>query len=156
MNLAKRISGLKAKRSGEQFERFFEIRCRQLGISCIRIPDGCRQLSATRTMRVKTPFDYIIGFEKSVIFIDLKSTINNRFTYSQIDQNQLRALSSLAQHQRGGYLIYYRSSKKLVYYEVGELLLVERGDGVGDSHGLVLGNIYEANLRELFNDKKDA
>ncbi len=155
MNIKKRIAGLKSKRSGEQFERFFEIRCRQLGISCVRIPDGCRQLSATRTMRVKTPFDYIVGLGKSVIFVDLKSTTSNRFTYSQIDQSQLRALSLLSQHQGAGYLIYYRSSQELVYYKAGELSVVERGSGLEDSQGVRLGKIFEANLRGLFSDKEN-
>jgi len=155
VDIKKRIAGLKSKRSGEQFERFFEIRCRQLGISCVRIPDGCRQIGPKQTMRVKTPFDYIVGFGKSVIFVDLKSTTSNRFTYSQIDQFQLKALSLLSQHQGAGYLIYYRTSQELVYYKAGELLVVERGSGLEDSQGIRLGKIFEANLRGLFSDEKN-
>lgn len=148
MGIERRIAGLKAKRSGQRFENFFEVRCRQLDISCIRIPDGCRVIGQGKIVRTKTPFDYIIGFEDKIVFLDLKSTSATNFTYSQIDQDQIRNLNILSKHQKAGYLVYHSSIETLVYYDINDLMTAVHGERV--HHKIEFGNIFSADLKCLF------
>lgn len=149
-NLSKSRSGLIAKKRGDSFQNFFEIRCAQQGVTCIRIPDGCRQISAHKTQRVRTPFDYVIGHGNKIIFLDLKSTANKTFTKSMCVDHQIYSLTKLSMHQDAGYLVYYSESALLVYYKVSQLRELEKRESLAMTDGLVLGKIFEAKLGDMF------
>lgn len=114
MNDNRRAGGFKAKRVGQSFERSFELRCGFDGIDCVRIPDGCRQLSATKLVRCKSPFDYVLRYKDKTACLDLKTTEKSAFTYSMIDPAQVHALAKLqTPNNVTGYFVYFR--KENVY-----------------------------------------
>lgn len=146
----KKLSGLIAKRSGDQFQRYFESRCRILKIDCVRIPDGCRQLSAFKTMRVKTPFDYIIAKNGLIAFLDLKSTRDKTLAYSKIERHQLAELARLGRHSRAGYLVFYREFNELVYYGYETLGALKPNESLSLDDGLRIGNVLIGDIGEIF------
>jgi hypothetical protein len=143
-------SGLQAKRLGDYFQRYFETRCKYQKIDCIRIPDGCRQLSAFKTMRVRTPFDYIIAFDKKVIFVDLKSIADKRFSFSKIERHQLVELTKLGRHAQAGYIVYFRECNEIVFYSYEILGRLQPQKSLDLEDGIRLGNVLNADIRSLF------
>lgn len=72
--------------------------------------------------RVKTPFDFVVSKKKMVLFCDTKTTGEDAFPYSAIDQNQLKHLLPL--HENGfmsGYIIHFRNKNAIVFVSAGHL-----------------------------------
>jgi len=152
MNLTKRHGGWIAKRRGDQFQSFFESRCRMQGITCIRVPDGCKQIGPRPIdiIRVRTPFDYILGFENKICFVDLKSFDSDRITRSQVVDHQVMSLNDLNRHARAGYVCFFRETKRFVFFSVEKLSLLSRGDSLKVEDGLDLGDLLKHDFRALF------
>lgn len=141
-------AGFRAKKNGASFEELIEARSRIQGITYVQIPDGCKQISAFKTIRVPTPFDVILGFGKNILFCDLKSTEGNSFTYSMIKPHQLRALSELSKHgQRSGFLVFFRSCNRVVFFNSRLLSSVKPGTGLSPNDGLFVGKIDALDLQ---------
>lgn len=149
-SLARRQAGFVAQKRGKQFESFFESRCRIQNITCVRIPDGCRQLSATRTQRVRTPFDYIIGFKDQVAFVDLKSFDSDRIVYSQINPHQLQSLSELSKHAMAGYIAFFRQTKQIVFFDVASLKSCKPGGHISLVNGVLIGDLLRHDFGVVF------
>lgn len=150
MSLTRRVGGLLAKRRGEQFEGFFESRTKAQSIVCIRIPDGCKQIAASRIIRVKTPFDYILAFNGKVCFCDLKSMDSDRLVHSKIEDHQLKALKELKPHALGGYICFFRDTKRFVFFSTEKLEQLRERSSLGEDDGLLLGDLLIHDFTRVF------
>jgi len=147
-NLVKRArqqAGLKAKREGQNWERSFEINCTEADIRFIRIPDGCKQLGRFKLIRVKSPFDYLISYNGKTACIDLKSFgTGTRLTYSHINQNQLIALLNMRRDCLTGYVVFFRSVGKVVFYDSLLMNKLSKGESLEISQGHLLDNLGQS------------
>lgn len=140
-------AGLRAKRRGMQFEGLIETFARLQGVTCQRIPDGCKQVSATKLIRVKTPFDFILGAGERVVFCDAKSTEGKTFPHSKIDEDQLYALERLARHRQfAGLIVLFSSVDLVVFYSVALLKTLKPEDSLKPSQGVLVGKITSMDL----------
>lgn len=138
MKQTNRARGLKAKKNGENFENIFKVICQRMNIVVTRIPDGCRQLSATKLTRVKTPFDWVLSFQGRVALIDTKSINAKAFPNSLIDFHQAMAMAAHeANGIRAGYVVFLKEIETLVFIQAVELV---KSFGVKGSFSPALGN----------------
>jgi len=115
----KRMGGLRAKMAGDNWEHLFENSANRSGCEVIKIPSGCRWVSAVRAVPVKTPFDFIVMRAGKSIYVDTKSTLLSSFAYSEIDRHQLHWLSRCAKAgHKAGYIVNFRALKMVVFFSV--------------------------------------
>lgn len=129
----------------------FENICALQQVSCIRVPDGCKSIGKFRLIRVKSPFDYVIGYADKIACIDLKSFgKGNTLTYSQIHQEQAIALNKIGLHGIAGYIVYHRDPDKIVFHNAHTLINLNPGGGLPWEIGLILGSSLDFDVRKLF------
>lgn len=138
-----------ARARGAQSENFFQAVCKAQGISCVRIPDGCKMIKGT-AIRVRTPFDYIVGHQDKVAFIDVKTIMEERFSYSKITQHQVQSLSVLGRHARSGYVVFFRTSGEFVFFTWVQLASLQRGESLKPADGVSLGNKVKQDFARIF------
>ena len=153
-NHRRRLAGSRAKAWGSFFEDAFATKCRFSAMAITRIPDSCRQISAQRMIRVKSPFDWIVSFDGKSLVIDTKTTMANAFGFSQIDPDQVR---ELLHHERAhvlaGYVVWLRGVDQVIFVPASLLAAAigEEGSFKQDSPGVWrLGSSLEFDLRKIF------
>lgn len=142
-----RVQGLKAQKNGERFENilmFFANRC---GFRFIKIPTGCKTVGQ-KIFRVKSPFDFILVSDSRTIFFDAKSTLEETFSYSSIDQDQVRNLSEVKNNiNLSGYIINFNGL--VFFFDVETLKAVKPRSGLRKTQGCYLGTDKEINFEVL-------
>lgn len=105
------------KKIGNGFEGRFASSCKLGGWQVTRIPDGCKQLSAFKLVRAKSPFDFLCTKAPGVsFFCDAKTTIGDRYPYSAINQDQLSELLRIEKSGHvAGFVIEFRQVKKVCF-----------------------------------------
>lgn len=154
MSLNRRIGGKKAKKQGAGFEEAIELLFRSRGWTIARIPNGCKWVKNRQgklvTVGEKSPFDYLATKDRECIFFDAKTYDRDRIQYSDIKWHQLNALESLAYAGHiAGYLVCFRKSNLLAFYDTVTLRNLKRGKGLHVSDGIQLGNLHTFNLDNL-------
>lgn len=114
---------------GESFEKYVA-KCLELkGFDVERIPDGCKQVSQFKIIRVKAPFDFLATKTGIALYFDAKTTQGETFPFSAIDQNQVEKLLKI--HNNGfvaGYIINFRQNNTYCFIDAKMLSeVVERG-----------------------------
>ena len=149
--LENRVRGLKAKREGKSWENTFESFCNLTGVNCIRIPDGCRSLGKFKLMRVKSPFDFVLGYGDKIACVDLKSFGSGKnLTHSQIDSNQLHNLHKISRDGIAGYVVNFRSIDKIVFFSATQMLNIMKNNSLSYEEGMPLGSSIEMDPKKLF------
>lgn len=150
---ARRISGLRAKRNGQNFEMRFMAACNRYGVSATRIPDGCRRVGARQLIPVKSPFDFVLSYQGKSAMIDTKS-YSDKMPHSGINEDQVRSmLGHELQGSIAGYVIYLREEDVMVFTPASALLakLKVRGSiGIDDPQSVRLGTPGEFKPRLIF------
>lgn len=137
------IGGFVAQHAGAAFEARIERQCRIELLTFVKIPPGCKSLGVHKLIRVKSPFDCIIGFEKQLVLIDLKSTRGNKISMADsiIKPHQKRALMGISRHQKAGILVNFQNLNQIVFFEASQLY----GKPLGPEDGKII-----VSLKELF------
>lgn len=114
------------KKIGNGFEGRFSDACKLGGWQVTRIPDGCKQLSAFKIVRVKSPFDFLLTIAPTLsLYCDAKTTIGDRFTYSAINQDQLSELLRIENSGHvAGFVIEFRQVNKVCFASASKLALL--------------------------------
>jgi len=135
--------GLKAKRSGDAFEREIMMRCGLERVGCIRIPNGCKWISGTKVVPVKSPFDFIMVYEGKIAFIDTKVRGADRLSFSDLEPHQLRALRLATDTTEaiGGYLC--KLSGVMCFFSIEQLCNLERHESLRIEDGLAISNMRD-------------
>jgi penicillin-binding protein-related factor A (putative recombinase) len=144
----RRISGKRAQSSGMLFETFIKGMCAIQGISVTQIPSGCKWVSRDKAFPIKSPFDFVLGYEGRSVFLDAKSTIANTFAYSSIDQDQLSNLITASNGGGAGYIIRKPDGVWFVDYKI--LMMVKPREGVDFSKAIYLGDNLRCDFRRVF------
>lgn len=151
---SKILAGRRAQHTGNAFEQMFETACYRQSIQFTRVPDSCKQL-ATRIIRIKSPFDYIITYQGVTAVIDTKTKDADTFPNSMIDEDQVNNLAKHDQRPtRSGYVVYLRKAERIIFIPVKLLanLIGVRGSVDQCSDGVLdLGNLQGYDLRKIFN-----
>lgn len=146
----RRLGGIKAQKIGNFFELFFQRHCFRQGITCIRIPDGCKQVGIKTLIRVSSPFDWFLGYGKQVLFLDTKTFDRDVFRYSDMNEKQIQNLNMMRKHSLAGYIIWFRKSNRIVFFDVLKLLKLSKGSSYNFEDGLYVGDSSKPDLKLLF------
>jgi penicillin-binding protein-related factor A (putative recombinase) len=134
----KRSAGLRAKRTGDYFENLLMFFAGRAGFNFIKIPSGCKTVGGTKLIRVKSPFDFILSSKELTIFCDAKTTEANSFSFSQIDQDQVRNLALVKNDfSLSGYIIAF--GDEVEFFSVEQLKDVKPGKGLKRGSGIYMG-----------------
>lgn len=143
--------GKLAKAQGLQFEKILEFNAKCQDILFVRMPDGCKTVSRTRIIRVRTPFDYVLVYNGISVFIDCKSFDSDRITHSQLVDHQIDSLKQI--NEKGctsGYLVWFRKENAVCFAPISRLSRLTPGQSLHGSETIYLGSIEEFYLGRLF------
>ena len=146
------IAGRQAKRRGEGFENLLHGEAYRKGWQVIRIPDGCKQVSAAKTIRVRTPFDFIFVKNNKAIFIDAKTTKAKSFSTSQLTPHQIKILSDLDKNGfQAGYIINFSELNITSFYRGSQLAyLLKNSSSLKPQDGVIVGTNTNINIETIF------
>ncbi len=148
INRKRRVAGKLAKVSGDNFETLFENQCAIQGVSVVPIPNSCRRVSRFKLIQTKSPFDYVLCYRNRSAFIDTKTTKQKTFSYSMIDQHQVRELLKLSPGGVSGYVIALRD--EVYFVDVSILSEVKPGGSIDFKYAVRLGNRHGFDCRRMF------
>lgn len=152
---ARARSGHRARQIGQIFENMIQLWASRAGVSCIRLPDGCR---GTRTgkgltlLRVRTPFDFCLFWNGLGIVLDAKTVEGSTFPHSAITHHQVISLSECRHARRAGYLVWYRASDTIAFHSATQLYMLRPRESLVPGQGLVIGSSQRLDLERLFAD----
>lgn len=143
---------------GRQFESNFKIQCQYHQCQATRMPDGCKTVGAAKLIRVKTPFDWIVSWNKHTALIDTKTSKNNHFAHSLIEKHQV---DELFLHEKqgimSGYVVEFREADTVIFIPASALCMRKlKGTGsvrLGDPDVLILGSSNNFDVRRIFQTK---
>lgn len=163
MSNTRKAAGLKAKRSGDLFEKILETQFRPPNFNLIKIPMGAQVVKRHGIMSVikkSAPFDFIlqkIGNPQPVFF-DAKSRKSNSLSYSSIwahssTARQARNLSR-ANHfgARAGFLVLFSEIDRIMFYEIEQVMSLKKNQSLKLSEGVNCGTLEKPRFDRLFND----
>ncbi len=147
------MGGKKAQEIGAGFEEIFCNLSRYQGFHVERIPDACKQISANKFIREKSPFDYILVKDFSfVAFIDCKTVEGRTFKHSRLVNHQLQSLRNIGRHGLAGYIVWFRKPNIVNFFDWQKLTALCPGKSVSDSEGISLGKIEDFRLSRLIDE----
>jgi penicillin-binding protein-related factor A (putative recombinase) len=123
-------------------------------IAVTRIPDGCKQLSGGKIIRVTTPFDFVVTYKSKSAFVDTKTIDGECFHYSSIKEHQV---SEMILHENygaiAGYVIWFRQIDVIIFVPAHILLeniKSKTSARISQSGVIVLGTHLNADMRLIF------
>lgn len=116
------LGGVEARRQGKVFEQRLELYARAQKVEVVRLPDGCKQVGPKGIVRVKSPFDFILGFNGSTAMIDTKSTGESTLTLKEMPAHQVNAMLKLAKHSRAGFLVWFRRYDTVNFFDINTMI----------------------------------
>lgn len=148
--------GRRAQRGGEQFENEFRSACARSGVHALRFPNGCktvRALKGIRLIRVLTPFDWILSFNRTSGYIDTKTTAEKGFPHAKIEDHQLVEMLALEREgHRAGYVVHFTSlpAGPIVFFTATILFGLKPRSSLKVEDGVILGREYSFDPRLIF------
>lgn len=116
----------------------------------MRIPNGCKQVSPTKLIRVKTPLDFVIFKNGKSAFFDAKSFDSDRIHHSWLTPHQIQMLNAISINGvRAGLLIWFRKINRVVFLDAQLLNALEPNQSAMWDCGLVLGSFEEFRLSDI-------
>ena len=142
------LSALKAKKHGDYFENLLMFFSHRSGFKFIKIPNGCKYLPNGRIVPIKSPFDFILSSDSMTLFIDAKSVEGESFSFSQINQDQVRCLDMVKnKNNKAGYII--DLNKEVIFADIDLLKSIKPGQSIKKEDGVYLGTTKEFSLEKL-------
>lgn len=153
LNPFKRIQGgYIGKKRGELFETQFMTSSHRYNAACTRIPDGCKQVSKTKLIRVRTPFDWIVSYRGKTAVIDTKSFDHAVLRRSDVVDHQLTHLLDHARESvTAGFVVHHRPTSKVIFYPAKWVLEFLRDQTISQCNGMIIGSIEDFNPTLIFN-----
>jgi penicillin-binding protein-related factor A (putative recombinase) len=133
-----------AREAGKSFEALFEVHCRQKQMGFTKIPDGCYRIKTPYGIKLvacRTPFDYFICKNGRAAALDCKTINADSFSFSMLDKHQVEALYELGSHVASGYIIWFRISDKVCFFDSKILMGLVSRTALIPEDGLLLGSI---------------
>lgn len=152
----KALLGKLAVRDGAFFEDWIRVACANSSITCVRIPDGCKQISGSRIIRVKSPFDFILAMSGKSAAIDAKLRNEDHLTPASFankdsTREQLKHLLNLQlAGMQAGFLVYLRPINEIHYYDALTVGAAVRGKTIEPKTRWQYGPAQRANLAAIW------
>jgi penicillin-binding protein-related factor A (putative recombinase) len=135
---------------GREFESIFHHRAEIDGWSVDRIADGCKTFGKGKMFREAQPYDFVGHKDGRYFFVDTKSWGQNRFHRSDVKEHQATALHGKESiNGMAGYVVWFRSLDKVVFYSATKLLSIKFGEGLSPEDGISLGTLQTMDLRHF-------
>lgn len=142
---------MKSVVAGKQWESIFERTAHSQGVTCIRMPDGCRVVGPNKLIRVRTPFDYILIHKSTSVYLDCKSFDSDQITYSMIKDHQMATLLDIEiSGCPAGYLIYFRKSNVICFAKASQLSRIQPETSLHGREMIILGQLESFAVGRLF------
>lgn len=153
---ARRVAAWKSQRIGKSWENILRHACRVQLVELVRIPDGCRQVGP-RLVRVKSPFDWIMASPPIEIgdaaagcysaHVDTKTITGAKLARCDLPQHQLEDLVRLNRASVTGFLVWFRPSDRVVFFDAQVALL---RTSIPMEEGLDIGTVDDMDLLKLW------
>lgn len=153
MEYKNRVRGKKNQSIGSTFEDALEVMAVRAKILAQNNPTSC--ITTKRAIiRIKSNLDYTLIDNGSVAFIDCKCFQENYFTYSQIDDKQLKLALRYIQHGvESGFVVWFRKSDQVYYYKASLLSTMGPGSRF-NTQGILLGQFNSFDLKPILMKNK--
>jgi penicillin-binding protein-related factor A (putative recombinase) len=143
--------GYKAKKIGEYFENLILFFAKGQRIAIIKIPEGCKvvknRFGKLIPLLIKSPFDFFIVKSGKVACFDTKTIESGNFSFSEINQNQIRELLNIEQQGiSSGYLIFYRDRNRIVFYKASIVQSIKPRESLKEEQGIAVGDNQQVNF----------
>lgn len=122
--------GRRAHDEGQGFENNFQSGCLAQNLSPTRVPNGCKQVSAFKIIRVKSPFDWLVtgDLPHEVLACDTKTIASIKtLTPSFIPEkrvhqvNALRLIHSPGLNKKAGFILWVREGDQVYFIDALKL-----------------------------------
>lgn len=150
------IRGKLAKKQGQEFEQLFKTTSENKGFLVYPIPPGCKRISLTKLIAVKTPFDYIVVNQfGDVGFFDVKSFKSKTVSFSMLKEHQVEALyNAHIRHVVAGYVVHHTPLDLVVFYDALKLNGMAPRSSIGQEEGTIIGVGDNFDLNLVFSRRK--
>ena len=150
-NLKNIIKGRVNKKKGEIFERILHLQAYKNHWVVVPIPSGCKQISATKIIRVKTPFDFFFVKKGKAAFIDAKLTKSKSFSFADLTQHQVLVLKKIEDENfKAGYIINFETLNKTAFFSGNLLYKLNRNSSLKPEDGVIIGDNSNINIDTIF------
>lgn len=148
------ISGRQAKQRGQAFEAIITKEAYRTGWVTIDIPDGCRQVSHSKLIRVKSPFDFVFVRKQKAIFCDVKTTKQKSFAFSKLTDHQIKLLKEIQlEGFVSGYIVNFTEINNTVFFNGFQISDQGMNGSLKPDDGILIGENYIINLNRIFSEK---
>jgi len=150
VNLNRRRGGAIAKAYGNAFEALFMSACRHAGIHVVQIPMGAKVIRCRgklTTIKVKTPFDFVLMKDGVTVMVDTKTVDGSTFPFSKITRHQLESLAHCEVFGvKAGYVVNFRETGQMAFFSSRVLSRLRPNASLIAEDGENLGNTRSPNL----------
>lgn len=107
---------------------------------------------------MRTPFDFMLGYKRDVLFCDLKTTDKEFLFHDTIIPHQVQSLYDLSRHARAGYIVEFRRVHEIYFFDAKDLVEMTFRSSLAKEMGLFIGKsapMFSLNTGRLFNFRSD-
>jgi hypothetical protein len=142
-----------AKNRGSNFENSLHGETQRHGWLVVPIPDGCKQLSATKLIRVKSPFDFFFLKDRKALFVDAKTTKANTYSFSALTPHQINILVKIEMEGfKAGYIINFSELNLTAFFSGSMIGSLTKRSGLKPTDGILIGDNRIINVNRIFQD----
>lgn len=136
---------------GKFFEEAFFKQATSNGLFARKNMLSCKHTWGGRVQILKSQLDFtLVNTKGSVGFFDCKNFIENKFYFSEIDDDQLKlSVVWLSWKVPSGFVVWFRSLNKVSFFSGNDIKSKGPGNSFQPTDGVVLGKIEGFDLKKL-------
>lgn len=141
------------RNNGAGWEDIFSIQAQNQGFFVRKVGLSARFIGAKKVIATRSFLDFQVArpTDGRVAFIDTKTFAGDRFTYSDIDPEQLRkAIGYNAFKIPAGFLCLFRKTGDVGFFSGIRIAEIGPGNGFDISAGIHLGDIWKFDVSRIF------
>jgi hypothetical protein len=136
---------------GKAWEDAFQTVTQLQGFKILKIPEMGRWLGPGTFRPIKGWSDFMIVRGDGVTaFMDTKTTQEERFSYSDVNQDQIKFFSKVGDLVPAGYVVYFRQNNKIIYLPWTLLQSLRPGEAVSTEDGILMGHLTSFSVAKIF------
>lgn len=143
--------------NGSFFEAFLEHQAKLLGLLVKKNKLTAQYTYNGRVQVEKSELDFTLGMKPGrVAFVDAKSFNGDRFTFSDLSENQIERAAWYNEWRiPAGFVVYLRKIGGVVFISGETIKKKGPRNSFGIEDGILLGKFPNANLRLIFGETKN-